>query len=257
MKNLLKKKWSGGEPTLGAWLTMPSSVAAEIMSRLGFDWLTIDLQHGLIGYSDAVRMLQAMSASDTVPLARVPWNEPGIIGKVLDAGAQGVVIPMVNTRTEAEAAVAACRYRPEGRRSFGPMRAALVHGSGYYDAANREICCMPMIETEEAVSNLDEILTVGGIDAVFVGPADLSVSLGLDPSKGPETERFAEAFDAILAGCARHGIVVGCAGTALTAPKRIGQGVLFVEVSRDSASMMRAAGKDLRGIRDLLAEKKE
>ena len=257
MKNRLKEKWSAGEPTLGAWLTMPSTVAAEMMSRLGFDWLTIDLQHGLIGYSDAVPMLQAMSASDTVLLARVPWNEPGIIGKILDAGAQGVVIPMVNTRSEAEAAVAACRYRPEGRRSFGPMRAALISGPEYYESANREICCMPMIETAEAVSNLDEILTVEGIDAVFVGPADLSVSLGLDPRKGPETERFAEAFDAILEGCSRHGIVVGCAGTSLTAPRRIEQGVLFVEVSRDSASMTRAAGKDLREIRSLLAEEKE
>ena len=253
MLNRLKKKWAAGEPTLGAWLTVPSSVTAEMMARLGFDWLTIDMQHGLIGYQQALGMLQAISTTETVPLVRVPWNEPGVIGKALDAGAQGVVIPMVNSRSEAEAAVAACRYPPAGRRSFGPTRAAMVEGSGYFEDANREVCCMPMVETRQAVENLEEILVVGGIDAIFVGPNDLSLSLGLGPASDREETEFSEAIAAILDGCRRHGIVAGCAGTARTAPKRLEQGFLFVEVSRDGGAMQRAATGDLQAIRELTA----
>ena len=252
MENRLKMKWAAGEPTLGAWLTVPSAVLTEMMARLGFDWLTIDLQHGLIDYQQALGMLQAISSTETVALVRVPWNEPGIIGKVLDAGAQGVVIPMVNSRSEAEAAVGACRYPPAGRRSFGPMRAALVEGRSYFADANREICCMPMVETRQAVENLDDILSVEGIDAVFVGPNDLSLSLGLGPASDRGDDEFKQAIDAILEGCRRHEIVAGCAGTAETAPKRLEQGFLFVEVSRDGGAMQRAAAADLEGVRALV-----
>lgn len=252
MKNPLKQKWAAGEPTLGAWLTVPSSITAEMMARLGFDWLTIDMQHGLIGYQAAVSMLQAISTTDTVAMVRVPWNEPGVIGKVLDAGAGGVVIPMVNSPAEAEAAVAACRYPPEGRRSFGPIRAALVEGRSYFADANREVCCMPMVETRQAVESLDDILAVAGIDGVYVGPNDLSLSFGLGPASDREDPEFREAIATILDGCRRHGVIAGCAGTAQTAAKRLAQGFLFVEVSRDGGAMQRGAAADLGQIRDVV-----
>src|SRR3990172_9661066 len=169
-ENRLKSLWGQGQPALGGWLTVPSSVSAEIFAHAGFDWLTIDMQHGLIDYQVAVTMLQAISTTETVPIVRVPWNEPGIIMKALDAGAYGVIIPMVNSRAEAEAAVAACRYPPRGVRSYGPVRAVYYAGAGYFAHADQEVCCIVMLETKEAVENADEILTVPGIDAAYIGP---------------------------------------------------------------------------------------
>ncbi|MCY3971803.1 MAG: aldolase/citrate lyase family protein, partial [Acidobacteria bacterium] len=151
MKNRLRDKIDKGEPVLGAWLAFPDTHSAELMSRLGFDWATIDMQHGLVDYQRATEMLQAMTASDTTPIVRVPWNEPGIIGKMLDAGAHGIIIPMVNSRAEAEAAAAACRYPPRGKRSFGPFRAGLLYGGNYLEEANEQIYCIPMIETQQAL----------------------------------------------------------------------------------------------------------
>ena len=249
MKNRLREIWKRDEAALGGWLAVPNTFTAELMSRLGFDWLTIDMQHGLIDYQAALQMLQAMTASETVSMVRVPWNEPGIIGKVLDAGAEGVIVPMVNTREQSEAAAAACRYPPLGRRSFGPTRAALVGGSDYFDRANDEIICLIMIETQQALDNLDEILDVPGIDGVYVGPNDLSVSLGLPPAPDHEAESFRSAIAAILEGCHQRGLTAGCAGTTKQAPMRIEGGFRFVEVSRDAGSMARAAREDLRAIR--------
>jgi 4-hydroxy-2-oxoheptanedioate aldolase len=151
------------------------------MAHQGYDWICIDMQHGVVDYQVAVTMLQAIGATATIPFVRVPWNEQGIIGKVLDAGALGVIIPMVNSVEEAKAAVASCRYYPLGSRSYGPTRAAYYAGAGYYPEANEQVACVPMIETKQAVERLDDILSVPGIDAVYVGPADLSITLGQQP----------------------------------------------------------------------------
>ena len=150
-ENALKAKWRAGETAHGAWLAIPSSFTAEIIARQGFDYVNIDLQHGIVDYQVAVTMLQAISITDATPTVRVPWNEPGIIMKCLDAGAIGVIIPMVNTVEEAQAAVAACRYYPEGMRSNGPIRAAMYSGRDYFAHANKEVACIPMIETKQAV----------------------------------------------------------------------------------------------------------
>ncbi len=249
MTNHLRQKIDNGEPVLGAWLAFPGTHSAELMSRLGFDWATIDMQHGLVDYQRATEMLQAMTASDTTPIVRVPWNEPGIIGKMLDAGAHGIIVPMVNSRAEAEAAAAACRYPPLGKRSFGPFRAGLLHGPTYLDDANEQVYCIPMIETEQALEELDEILSVPGVDGVYVGPSDLSVSLGLKPRPDQDDARFTRAIDRILDGCRRHGVFAGIAGTVAEAPKRIAQGFRFVEVARDGGSMAKAASADLRTVR--------
>src|SRR5437773_447472 len=144
-ENRVKRMWEAGQVALGGWLTVPSSFSAELMAHAGFDWLCVDMQHGVIDYQVAVTMLQAIGTTETIPIVRVPWNEPGIIGKVLDAGAMGVIIPMVNSVEEAQAAVSACRYFPLGARSFGPTRATYYAGTDYFAGANTQIACIPMI----------------------------------------------------------------------------------------------------------------
>ena len=249
-ENRLKRLWQEGRPALGGWLTIPSSFSAEIFAHAGFDWVNIDMQHGMIDYSHAVPMLQAISTTETVPLVRVPWNEPGSIMKALDAGAFGVIIPMVNSSAEAEAAVAACRYAPRGVRSYGPVRAVYYAGRDYFAHADQEVCCIVMLETKEAAEKADEILAVPGIDAAYIGPADLSVSLGLPPASDHEDPAFAGAVERILDACRRHGVVPGAhAGNVATARKRLQQGFLMVEMCDDAGALARTAATDLGDLR--------
>ena len=172
--------WDQGKAVINGWLAIPSGFSAEMMAQCGFDSVTVDLQHGVQDYLSMVQCFQAMQAHPVTPMVRVPWNEPGIIGKVLDAGAQGVICPMVNTREEAEAFVAACKYPPRGTRSNGPVRAGLYGEPGTYQkTANTETLCIPMIETQSAVKNLEAILDVEGVAGVYIGPSDLGLSYGL------------------------------------------------------------------------------
>src|SRR3990172_7455434 len=177
--NTVKQLWREGKVAVGGWLGIPSSYSAEMMAHQGFDWLCIDTQHGAIDFSAALPMLQAISTTPTIPFVRVPWNDPSVIMKYLDAGAYGVIVPMIQTRADAEAAVAACRYPPEGMRSAGPFRASLYAGPDYLAEANREVACVVMIETPQALDNLDAIASVPGVDALYIGPSDLSQALGL------------------------------------------------------------------------------
>jgi 4-hydroxy-2-oxoheptanedioate aldolase len=199
----LRERWQAGEPTFGAWCTIPSSWTAEVAARSGHDWICVDTQHGLIGYDVMLPMLQAIAAGGVPSFVRVPWNEPGTIMKALDAGATGVIVPMVNSVEEAKAAVGACRYPPGGYRSMGPIRARAVGGDW------RLPICVVMIETVQAVSRADEILAVPGIDAVFVGPNDLAVSAGLESGyegRHPDHRRLIET----IARAARaHRVVAG------------------------------------------------
>ncbi|HEV8575062.1 MAG TPA: aldolase/citrate lyase family protein [Dehalococcoidia bacterium] len=249
-ENRVKRMWEAGQAALGGWLTVPSSFSAEVFAHAGFDWITVDMQHGMIDYQTAVTMLQAISTTETVPFVRVPWNEPGIIMKSLDAGAYGVVIPMINSRAEAEAAVSACRYAPRGVRSYGPVRAAIYGGRDYYAHADDEVACIVMIETKEAVERIDDILSVPGIDAVYVGPSDLSVSLGLAPAYDHEKGVFVDAIERIVSSCQGHNVVPGIhAGGPTVARKRIEQGFLMVEMCDDAGSMARSAAADLKALR--------
>jgi 4-hydroxy-2-oxoheptanedioate aldolase len=175
--NRLRDMWAAGETMLNGWLHIPSSWSAEVMAHAGFDSVTIDLQHGLTGYQQAVHMLQALNTTDVVTLARCTWNEPVQIGRLLDAGVYGIICPMVNNRAEAEAFVGAVRYPPLGYRSLGPTRARLVAGADYPQMANETILALAMVETAAALENLDEILQTPGLDGVFVGPGDLRLSL--------------------------------------------------------------------------------
>jgi 4-hydroxy-2-oxoheptanedioate aldolase len=199
----LRERWRAGNSTFGAWCTIPSTWTAELAARSGHDWVCVDTQHGLIGYDLMLPMLQAIAAGGVPSFVRVPWNEPGTIMKALDAGAGGVIVPMVNSVDEARAAVGACRYPPNGFRSMGPTRARVV------DDSWRDPICVVMIETVEAVDRVDDILAVPGIDAVFVGPNDLAVSAGLEPSyegRAPEHRRMIET---VARSCHAHGVTAG------------------------------------------------
>ena len=196
----LRTQWNDGHNTLGVWLTIPSVVTAEAAARTGYDYVCLDNQHGLLDYHQSVAMAQAVVLGGGTPIARVPWNEPGIIGKMLDAGIEGVIVPMVNSEAEAQAVVRAGRYPPHGSRSFGPVVAGMRRAD-HFDWSKEGIAIIPMIETAEALKNLDEILAVPGIDAVYVGPADLSISLGLPPGNNDGSSEFDDALQAIVAGC--------------------------------------------------------
>ena len=233
----LRDLWRDGEATLGAWLSIPSPVSAEAVARVGFDYVCIDTQHGAVEYSDAVPMIQAIVLGGSRPIVRVPWNEPGIIGKMLDAGAEGVVVPMVNTVAEAEAVVRACRYAPDGARSFGPALAAARVEGDYVAWARRHVAVIPMIETTTAISHLDDILAVEGIDAVYVGPADLSLTLGLPPGNNDDAPSFVEALETVVAACDRAGVVAGIHSTGPLTPRRLGAGFRMVTVTSDGVAL--------------------
>ncbi len=226
---------------------------AEILGDIDFDYINLDFQHGLIDYTEAVPVLQSLTGTDAVLTCRVPWNEPGIIGKVLDAGAMGVIIPMVNSVAEAEQAVRSCRYAPDGARSFGPVRAARLFGPDYASRANDEVACIPMIESAAAIADLDNILDVPGIDAVYVGPADLAISLGLPPGSDNDAPVFQEALAAVIDGCNKRGIAPGIHCIPGLVPKRLEQGFRMVTVTSDMQAMgsgARAALKRARSTPD-------
>ena len=244
-KNTILDIWKSGKPAINGWLSIPNSFTAESMAKMGWDSLTIDFQHGMNDYSTSLPMLQAISNTPTIPFARVPWNEPGIIMKMLDAGAMGVVIPMVNTVEEARAAVGACRYAPTGYRSFGPVRASIYAGSDYFQNANDEVACIPMIETTTALENLDNILSVSGIDAVYVGPADLSITLGQAPAMDNDGA-FEEARLNISGSCSNHNVVAGIHANAGLAEKHVAAGFRMVTISSDQGAMASAARQDIK-----------
>ena len=249
----LAEAFAAGRPALGAWASLPAAMGSEIMSRAGFDYVCIDMQHGLADYSDMLPMLAAIDLGTATPIVRVPWNEQGIIGRSLDAGAMGIIVPMVNSRAEAEAAVRSCRYAPQGSRSFGPTRAALRDGPGYFAGANEAVQCIPMVETTAALANLDDIVSTPGVDAVYVGPADLSVSLGLPPGNNDGQAAFDEALAAIVAACGRHGVVPGIHSTPTLTPTRVEQGFRMVTVTADSAALTAAVNSHLQSVQAALS----
>lgn len=232
----LIERWRSGATTLGAWLSVPSAVSAEAAAQVGFDYVCIDAQHGVVDYTDCRGMIQAILLGGGRPVVRVPWNEPGSIGKMLDAGAHGVIVPMVNTADEARAVVRACRYAPDGARSFGPTATA-----GRYDDyvawAREHIAVIPMIETTQALANLDEILAVPGIDAVYVGPADLSLTLGLPPRNNDDDPRFVESLTRVVAACERAGVVPGIHANGGLVAARREMGFRMITVSTDLVAM--------------------
>lgn len=207
--NRIKRHWADGAAVVNGWLSLPSAVGAEVMAHQGWDSLTIDLQHGLVDYAQALAMLQALSTTEVVPLARVPWLEPGVIMKVLDAGAYGVICPMIDGPEEAAALVSYLRYPPQGHRSFGPTRAVFSAGDDYAARANDELVCLAMIETAAAVDRVEEIVAVPGLDGVYIGPADLSLALGYAPGMDRTEPELRAAIERILRAAHDRGRVAG------------------------------------------------
>jgi 4-hydroxy-2-oxoheptanedioate aldolase len=242
--------WRDGGQTVGCWLSLGNAYTAESLAQLGFDWVCIDLQHGLLDYQDLTYMLPAISRSKATPLVRVPWNEPYEIMKALDAGAYGVIVPMVNNRAEAARAVAACRYPPDGSRSFGPIRAALYGGRGYAAEANGQIACIAMVETRDGIDNLQEIVTTPGLDGIYIGPADLGLALGLPPVGDTDHPQHAAVVQQIADACRNAGIAVGIHTSSLEYTQRyLSQGFNIVTLGSDATFMTRAAARDLAAAR--------
>ena len=259
IKNELKQIWAKGRPTINGWLSIGNPFTAEIMAAQGYDSVSIDVQHGALDYSMLLPMFQAMRASSVVPMARVPWLEPGIIMKVLDAGAYGVICPMINTSGQAAEFVGYLRYPPAGQRSFGPTRANFSAGANYAAEANGEILAFAMVETAEAMRNLDAIAATPGLDGIYVGPADLTFSLHqgrLSPGFDREEPDMVEALQTIVAACKRHGkrAALHC-GTTDYAARAIGWGFDMTTVSGDSRLLAAAAQASVARFRELTGAK--
>jgi 4-hydroxy-2-oxoheptanedioate aldolase len=249
-ENRVKRIWREGGAVLNGWLHIPSSFSAELMAHAGYDSLTVDLQHGASDFDTALAMMQAISTTDTVPIVRVSWNEPGLIMRVLDAGSYGVICPMINTREDAEKFVGACRYPPQGYRSFGPFRATLYGGADYAAHANEAAITIAMIETIEALENMDGIMSVPGLDAVFVGPADLGQSLGEGPGMDRTEPAVVEAIDGVLAAARRHGVAAGIfTGSVEYASQMVKKGFRFVTVLSDGRLLASAAGETIAALK--------
>jgi 4-hydroxy-2-oxoheptanedioate aldolase len=247
-----RERMSNNEPVINGWCGIPNSISAETLARQGFDSVTVDLQHGLVDYQAAVTMLQAISQTDATPLARVPWLEPGIIMKMLDAGAYGIICPMVNTVEDAKMFVAACSYAPDGMRSFGPTRALMYAGADYATHANATILKLAMIETTQALDNMEEIMAVPGLSGVYVGPSDLSLSMGYTPKLDQEEPAVVEKITAILDCAKRHKVFAGihCL-EASYARRMLDQGFNLTTIGSDNRLMAAAAQAALAEVRNM------
>ncbi len=245
-KNKLKQMFKEGKPILNGWLQIPSAFSAEVMAHQGWDSCTMDMQHGVIDYSNALNMLQAISTTNVTPLARVNWNEPGQIMKILDAGCYGIICPMISNRSEAESFVKACMYPLKGYRSFGPIRGLLYGGNDYAENADNEILKLAMIETKESLEKLDEILDTPNLDGIYIGPADLSLALGEEPGfdRSEKTKAYKEILR-ILESAKKKNLLAGIHnGTVEYAQKMISKGFNLVTVGSDQR-FMSAGAKDV------------
>jgi 4-hydroxy-2-oxoheptanedioate aldolase len=252
--NHVRKRLQAGEPSIGTWLSLPSPEAAEYISKIGFDWLVVDAEHNAVDIRTLAQMFAAMSASGIAPMVRIPWNSAENFKRVLDAGAWGVVVPMVNTREEAERAVEAARYYPDGNRSVGGGRHALSwdsSGAEYYQHANEQVLVVLQIEHIEGVRNADEILSVPGVDACFIGPNDLAASMGLGLGVPLESDNpeLVQAIMQIRDACKKHGVAPGIHTSGSAGVNfRIGQGFQFCAMASELRYMLGYLKEDLENI---------
>jgi 4-hydroxy-2-oxoheptanedioate aldolase len=244
--NRLLERFRARQAAIGGWCVTGSPLAAELLAVEGFDYLCADCQHGLMSYEAMIPVLQAVARTGVTPVVRVARNDAGDIGKVLDAGAEAVVVPMVNSRAEAERAAAACRYAPDGVRSFGPVRSGLFLGADP-TVVNGQVACLVMIETITAVEVADEICSTPGVDGIYVGPADLAVSMGLVPSfSSPSSKEHEDAIETVRLACERSGILAGIhTGSGVQARARLDQGFDMVTIATDAALLRATAHAEL------------
>ncbi len=208
MINRLKSSWAEGKATTNGWICLPHVLSVEAMASQPWDSITLDMHHGFIDLPDLANLLAAMAGTRNapVPLVRVPWNDPGVIYRALDAGAQGIVCPMVNTAAEAEQFVGAVKYPPIGQRSFGPIRGLLREGPGYVGSANDSCLALAQIETRQAMQNIDAIMAVSGLDGVYVGPSDLGFDYGFPPEFDSQRPEMLALYDQVIAAAKSHGV---------------------------------------------------
>ena len=252
MKNKLFDIWRQDKASINAWLSIPNSFTAEAFGKMGWDSVTVDMQHGQNDYSSSIAMIQALSNSNTVPMTRVPWNEPGIIMKMLDLGVQGIIAPMINTKDDCEKFVSYCYYPPIGQRSFGPMRAQVVYGSDYYQHANKNIVSLAMIETKQAVENLDEILSVPHLTGIYIGPADMSSSYGLPPKFDVREDPVFSNIKMIAKKAKERGKIAGIHNGSVKYMKEMMQyGFQFTTLLSDFRMMTSNAESLLKELKDV------
>jgi 4-hydroxy-2-oxoheptanedioate aldolase len=250
--NHVRSKLKQGHPSVGTWLTLPDPLAARMMARVGFDWLTVELEHTPTNFETAASIFAIVSASGSVPLVRVPWNTGENIKRVLDTGAWGIVVPMINSRVEAEAAVAAARYAPRGTRSIGGQLHAVnfeTDPATYYARANDEILVVLMVEHIKAIEAADEILSVPGIDVVFIGPNDLHHSMGKPPSFESDDPAFTGALAHVLKIARKHGVAPGLhVADIAAAQRRLAEGFQFIAVASEAGMMLSKAQEVAQGL---------
>ncbi len=252
---ILAEKLRSGARTVGYWVLSDNPQAIERIAAAGpdgerYDFVCFDAQHGLLDYRGLLDGLIALDACGCAGLVRVQDNQPFVIGQALDAGAAGVIVPMVNDAEEARAAVAACRYPPVGRRSFGPVRAELRQSSTPADA-NAAVLCLPMIETAEGLANVEEIAATPGVDGLYIGPSDLRIGLGGASPDDPALDgAFAEALERVKAAAAAAGVVAGihCPSGAVAA-QQFAAGFSWASVASDLTHLEQAARGHLRAAR--------
>jgi len=248
--NPLGEAWEAGRTAFGLWSVVPGPFGVEILARTGVDYVCVDQQHGLIGYDAMVPMLQAVDAGGSAPITRVLSGDPYGIMKSLDAGAWGVIVPLVNSAEDAQSAVAACRYPPKGMRSYGPVRVGGVVGSSDPGVLDREALCLVMVETRDALERVDEIAAPPGLDGIYVGPSDLALSLGLPPTLEVREDEHVDAVERIREACAANGIAASIhAPSGEWAKKHAEAGFDMVTVATDASLLGEAALGEVRAAR--------
>ena len=242
VENKTKRLLKEGKVAVGMFVCQPSFDIAELYSKLGFDWELFDMEHGSISF-DVLPWLLAAASGEATPLVRVPWNDPTYVKLALDAGALGVMFPQVNSREEAEKAVKSCKYPPKGIRGVGPRRASLYYTrfKDYMKVADDEVMVIVQIETREAVKRIDEILSVEGVDAAFIGPADLSVSMGYLTSFPKLEEEVLNAIATVRDACKEKGVAPGIWGGSVERVNQfIDEGFKFIALGEEMDYIARA-----------------
>jgi len=250
--NPVKAALANGEPQIGTWLSLPSVFSARLMARVGFPWLTVDMEHNPIDWETASMMFAAIADAGCVPLARVPRGDHDLIKRVLDGGAMGIVVPMVNTVEEARTAIAAAKFPPNGNRSIGGTIPALNFGATageYYDRANDEMLVVLQTESPEGIANADEIYTLPGVDAIFVAPNDLLYQMKAEDGTPPTPDEYEAALQAILAAGKKAGTPVGIhAFSPEEVQRRVDEGWQFMACKSELAMMVQQADEDVRAL---------
>ena len=248
--NTLRQLHQAGRTIVNGWLSISSPYVAELAAHQGYDALTVDMQHGMVGFEGAMALFQAVATTPVIPMARPSENSPAEIMRLLDAGAYGIICPMVSTAADAARLVAACRYPPAGRRSFGPARGLLYGGPDYFTGANAEILAFAMIETQGALDNLDAILDTPGLDGIYVGPNDLAIEMGCAPRNEHDDPKVVAAIARAREAATRRGLIAGifCSDGAAAA-RRAAEGFHLVTPGNDAALLRATLAAQVRAAR--------